>query len=92
MKQVLGDGDRYASPSTRPPTNCGPFHPDYAVQWIDDAGTQQLLVCFTCGEVRRLSEGEQEEFHFRFMNELESLLGEYASKRPEPGTIPVMTD
>ena len=82
LKQVLGDGDRYASLSTRLPTDCGPFHPDYAVQWIDDAGTQQLLVCFTCGEVRRLSGSEQEEFHFGLMNELEAVLDEYASKRP----------
>ena len=82
LKQVLGDGDRYFSLSTRRPTDCGPFHPDYAVQWVDDAETQQLLFCFSCGEVRRLSGGAQELYHFQLMNDLKSLLGEYASKRP----------
>ena len=46
LKTVLGDGDRFFTRGGVP-SDCGPFHPDYAVQWMEGARTQQLLVCFT---------------------------------------------
>ena len=83
LKTVLGHGVR-SFERDRVPSDCGPFHPDYAVQWTEGARTQQLLVCFTCNEVWWIGEGEPDEFGFTRMNELEVLLGEYALKRPKP--------
>ena len=55
---------------------------------MEGARTPQRLVCFTCKEVSRVSEGERDEFGFRSIEDLKSLLPEYSSKRPIAGTIP----
>ena len=30
-------------------TDCGPFHPDYAIMWESDEVENYLMICYTCG-------------------------------------------
>ena len=87
FKKILGDDGRYVT-YRGAPTDCGPFHPDFAVQWTDGAMGQQILICFSCSEARVVSNNEQEDYYFKGVSDLKSLLWEYSSKRPNAERVP----
>ena len=40
------------------PTDCGPFHPDYAIMWESDEVENHLMICYTCSEARLIRHGK----------------------------------
>ena len=81
IKNILGADDRYYI-RTGQPSDCGPFHPDYAVQWVNGGMMCHILVCFSCGEAWIVSENEREEFNIKGTRDVESLFSEFSAKRP----------
>ncbi|MDG2013811.1 MAG: serine/threonine-protein kinase [Pirellulaceae bacterium] len=82
--------DLLSSPSTyivRTPeiaVNCGPFHPDFAVEWMDGFKVCRVLVCFTCGEAMLSSDGTNVFYLLagRAESKVKKLLQEFAKERP----------
>lgn len=81
LKQLLGAPGDYYIYKGEPP-DCGPFHPDFAVEWKDGKATRQILVCFGCSEIRVLPEGPNTNWTFRKFTELKPVLLEFSGKRP----------
>ena len=44
------------------PTDCGPFHPDYAIMWESDGVENYLMICYTCGEAKLYREDIAETY------------------------------
>ena len=80
LKKILCDGDLYFHRAV--PTDCGPFHPDFAVEWQDDKITRHALFCFGCDEVQILSEGTVFEYHLKKATRLRTVFSEFSLKRP----------
>ena len=81
IKNILGDGDRYYTRGGEP-TDCGPFHPDYAVEWTVDGLMYYILVCFSCDEAWIMSGNEREEFNMKGTSDVESIFSKFSAKRP----------
>jgi hypothetical protein len=60
LLNVIRDDDLYKPPS--PPKKCGGFHPDYAVQWESGSTRYLVMICFGCGELRRVGPDGVERF------------------------------
>lgn len=82
LKEILGDKNNYYT-YTGEPKDCGPFHPDFAVEWTDGKTKRQILICFTCAEARILSENTEENYDLNNVDKLKSRLKEFSSKRPK---------
>jgi len=82
LKKCLGDTRRYHT-YTGEPRDCGPFHPDFAIEWTDGDSEQRILICFSCTEARILSENSEDTYDFNGIVELKPLLSEFSSKRPK---------
>ena len=80
IRNLLGDSDRYTPPGL--PKDCGPFHPDFAVEWSDGGPAQQLLICFTCTEALVVSVRGERTYGLRGVPEVRDLLQSLARKRP----------
>ena len=66
------------------PSDCGPFHPDYAIMWESNGTESYLMMCYTCSEAKLIMEGNDKP-HDLNVNKLESwknVLANFASKRP----------
>lgn len=48
LREMLGDLALYEP--YRADKKCGPFHPDFAVEWQRDGAPHRLLLCFSCAE------------------------------------------
>ena len=81
LKEILGDNGRYYRYTVE--TDCGPFHPDFAVEWTDGDVTHRMLICFSCSEARILSDDLEENYNLKGVSDLKSLLSKYSSKRPQ---------
>jgi len=81
LKKVLCDGNLYYRFEGEP-ADCGPFHPDFAVEWLDGEVTKQALFCFGCNEVQILSGGEIEEYDFKETRKLKAVFSDFSDKRP----------
>ena len=81
LKKILCAKDNYYIYQGEP-TDCGPFHPDFAVAWIEGETEYQLLICFGCNEVQFLSNDTKLEYDLRSIKELKARLSEFKSKRP----------
>ena len=81
IKNILGDDDRYYTRGGEP-TDCGPFHPDYAVEWTDDGLMYYILVCFSCDEAWIMSGNDREEFNIKGTRDVESIFSKFSAKRP----------
>lgn len=79
-KALCGGGLYYLSDG--PPKDCGPFHPDFAVEWQDGEIIKQALFCFGCDEVQILSLGAVEAYDLSDTRALEEVFSEFAVKRP----------
>lgn len=82
LKKFLGDTRRYHT-YTGEPRDCGPFHPDFAIEWTDGDSAHRILICFSCTEARILSENSEDTYDFNGISELKPLLSEFSSKRPK---------
>ena len=66
------------------PTDCGPFHPDYAIMWESNGSESYLMMCYTCSEAKLIMKGNDKP-HDLNVNKLEAwknVLANFASKRP----------
>jgi hypothetical protein len=66
-------------------TVCGPFHPDYAIEWTKDDEKVVILVCFMCSEAIVIAASEKMEFGVAGnpMREVKALLKDRWQNRPE---------
>jgi len=82
LKAILCNEDSYYT-YTGEPMDCGPFHPDFAVAWVEGETVHQLLICFGCNQVQFLSNNKKLEYALQPKSELKQLLFEFGSKRPK---------
>ena len=80
LKQILCRQANYYISGV--PTDCSPFHPDYAVAWMVSETEHQLLVCFSCDEARFLSADNTSSYDLRSTTELKVMLSEFKAERP----------
>ena len=66
------------------PTDCGPFHPDYAIMWESDGVENYLMICYTCGEAKFYREDIAETYAINAykMESLANLLAKFNANRP----------
>ena len=66
------------------PTDCGPFHPDYAIMWESDGVENYLMICYTCGEAKLCREDIAETYAINAykMESLANLLAKFKANRP----------
>ena len=66
------------------PTDCGPFHPDYAIMWESDGVENYLMICYTCGEAKLYREDIAETYAINAykMEFLANLLAKFKANRP----------
>ena len=66
------------------PTDCGPFHPDYAIMWESDGVENYLMICYTCGEAKLYREDIAETYAINAykMESLANLLAKFKANRP----------
>lgn len=66
------------------PTDCGPFHPDYAIKWESDGVENYLMICYTCGEAKLYREDIAETYAINAykMESLANLLAKFKANRP----------
>ena len=69
LKKILGARNTYYIHRV-PPTDCGPFHPDFAVTWMEGTTEHQLLLCFGCDEARFLADEQTLEYDLRSKKEI----------------------
>ncbi len=82
FKKVLGNKNLYYT-FTGEPKDCGPFHPDFAVEWTVDETPYRILICFGCAEAQIWSNDLKEEYDIAHLNDVKSLLPQYSLKRPK---------
>ena len=64
---------------------CGGFHPDYAIEWQNEAGERSILsVCLGCSEAHYLGSDTYPctDIYDRKINELRQILSKYRKNRP----------
>ena len=66
------------------PTDCGPFHPDYAIMWESDGVENYLMICYTCGEAKLYTEDIAKTYAINAykMESLANLLAKFKANRP----------
>ena len=67
-----------------PPTDCGPFHPDYAIMWESEEVENYLLICFTCSEAKLIREGKNKTYDLNVykIEPWKNLLANFKANRP----------
>ena len=80
--KILISQSGFYSARTLVPPDCGPFHPDFAVEWMSEGLTHHILICFTCNEVQVISENAREEYYVSHIHDLEMILSKFSHKRP----------
>jgi hypothetical protein len=84
LKKILGARNTfYAHDAEVEPSDCGPFHPDFAVTWMEGMTEHQLLLCFGCDEARFLAGTKTLEHNLRSQAEIKACLSEFSAKRPK---------
>ena len=66
------------------PTDCGPFHPDYAIMWESDEVENYLLICFTCSEAKLIRDGKNKTYGLNVykIEPWKNLLANFKANRP----------
>ena len=67
------------------PTDCGPFHPDYAIMWESDEVENYLLICFTCSEAKLIRDGKNKTYDLNVykIEPWKNLLANFKTNRPK---------
>ena len=67
------------------PTDCGPFHPDYAIMWESDGVENYLMICYTCSEARLIRQGKSKisDLNVYKMESWKNLLANFKANRPK---------
>ena len=66
------------------PTDCGPFHPDYAIMWESDEVENYLMICYTCSEARLIRHGKSKisDLNVYKIDSWKKLLVRFKANRP----------
>ena len=66
------------------PTDCGPFHPDYAIMWESDEVENYLMICFTCSEAKLIRDGKSKisDLNVYKIDSWKKLLVRFKANRP----------
>ena len=81
LMNLLFDESGFSVPGPNDPQkDCGPFHPDYAIAWKPEGEENYLMICYTCGEAKLISEGKT--VTYEVYSNLQEVLSEFQSKRP----------
>ena len=66
------------------PTDCGPFHPDYAIMWESDGEEHYLMICFTCSEAKLIRDGKNKTYDLNVykIEPWKNLLANFKANRP----------
>ena len=85
LRDLIGNPDSFQKFVAE--KKCGGFHPDYAVEWRNDADKWICLICFGCGEAKILHDKVETRFdlEMKARKQLKALLGPYRKNRPEKG-------
>jgi hypothetical protein len=64
--------------------SCGGFHPDYCLRWIDGETAYELLICFTCEEMKFYGPMQYLQADLRGdpYKRFKAVLGKYQDQRP----------
>lgn len=82
LQQLLTDAASYAA-MPQEPTDCGPFHPDYALSWQDKGEDCHLLICYGCNEAIFLSGKSSLHYQLRgILPKLKPIFVQFQDKRP----------
>ena len=67
------------------PTDCGPFHPDYAIMWESDEVENYLMICYTCSEARLIRHGKSKisDLNVYKIDSWKNLLANFNANRPK---------
>ena len=67
------------------PTDCGPFHPDYAIMWESDEVENYLMICFTCSEAKLIRDGKSKisDLNVYKIDSWKNLLANFKANRPK---------
>ena len=67
------------------PTDCGPFHPDYAIMWESDEVENYLMICFTCSEAKLIRDGKSKisDLNVYKIDSWKNLLANFNANRPK---------
>ena len=80
LMNLLFDESGFSVPGPNDPQkDCGPFHPDYAIAWKSEGEENYLMICYTCGEAKLISEGKS--VTYEVYSNLQEVLSEFQSKR-----------
>jgi hypothetical protein len=80
LMNLLFDESGFSVPGPNTPQkDCGPFHPDYAIAWKSEGKENYLMICYTCGEAKLISEGKS--VTYEVYSNLQVVLSEFQSKR-----------
>ena len=66
------------------PTDCGPFHPDYAIMWESEEVENYLMICYTCSEARLIREGKSKisDLNVYKIDSWKKVLASFKANRP----------
>jgi hypothetical protein len=84
LKVILSSSDTIQVSSAA--TACGGFHPDYAVHWSSEAGSQFFAqICFSCREIIYSDEKNYYRYYLdsKAFEKLKKEFTPYAKKRPK---------
>ena len=67
------------------PTDCGPFHPDYAIMWESDEVENYLMICFTCSEAKLIRDGKSKisDLNVYKIDSWKNLLANFNANQPK---------
>ena len=84
LMNLLFDESGFSSNVNVIPTDCGPFHPDYAIMWESDEVGNYLMICFTCSEAKLLRDGKNKTYDLNVykIEPLKNLLAKFKANRP----------
>ena len=85
MMNLLFDESGFSSNVNVIPTDCGPFHPDYAIMWESVEVGNYLMICFTCSEAKLIRDGKNKTYDLNVykIEPLKNLLANFKANRPK---------
>ena len=85
MNLLFDESDFSSLDHNTPPTDCGPFHPDYAIMWESEEVENYLLICFTCSEAKLIREGKNKTYDLNVykIEPWKNLLANFKANRPK---------
>jgi hypothetical protein len=64
-------------------TKCGPFHPDFAIEWATDDDVVRIQICFGCSEAKIYSGTSEAYLSLAATEKLRALLKDRWQHRPK---------